>query len=107
MLLLKGSWTTITNPERASRESDHATGKAWFLASRRDALVDAFPKPNIGLHVPGVKQDFEVFREFNGPDFDVGRTIPNGPILGVEAGKTKTGENAGALIITVGGVSTI
>jgi hypothetical protein len=66
----------FSHPERTSSISKKATLKARLLALRSDTLIDSFSKPIIGLHIPRVYQNLEVFSPFDVLEFDVGGAGP-------------------------------
>jgi len=86
-----------TYPEGTRQEGNHATHVARFLALGRNTLVCALPEPDVGLHVPGIKKDFEVGCEFDIEDINVGCAFPLRLAILVETGETKAGDNTRSL----------
>ncbi len=86
-----------TDPERARSKSDHAASEAGLLPFGGHALVHALAEPDIGLHVPGVKQDLHVGCKFNGPHYHIGSTVPASRTRGTETSESKTSQNRCAL----------
>lgn len=79
-----------TDPESARGKGYHAAPEPRLLAFRRNPLVYALAQPDIRLHVPRVKEDLEVRREFNVPDFHVGCAFPAGLAFGADAREAQT-----------------
>ena len=63
-------------PDGAGDECRHAALEPWLLARGSNALVDAFPKPDVGLHVPRIQENFEVGSYLDRRNVDVRGTAP-------------------------------
>lgn len=64
------------HPNGTSRKSSHATPESRLLALGSNTFVYTFPKPDIGLHVPRIQEDFEVGSKFDHEDIDIRRPLP-------------------------------
>lgn len=86
-----------TYPEGTRQESDHATHVTRFFPLGCDTLVCALPEPDVGLHVPGIKENFEVGCKFDIKDINVGCTFPSRLAILVETGETEASDNTRSL----------
>lgn len=77
-----------TDPERARRKGYHAASESRFLSLGRYSFVDAFPEPDVGLHVPRVEEDLHIRCELDRPYFDVSSTVPYGGARRTEPSKS-------------------
>ena len=88
-----------TYPESTGEESDHAAHVAWFLARWCDALIDTLAEPNVGLHVPRVKEYFKVGWELDLEDLHVRRAIPMRCSMSTDISESQTSYDACTLVI--------
>ena len=86
-----------TDPERASRECNHATPETGLLSFRRDTLVDTFTEPDIRLHVPRIEKNLEVGRKLDIEDLDVCSALPLGGSRWTEASEPESSKNGSSL----------
>jgi len=84
-------------PECTSGESNQGTAEARFFTLGSDSLVDALPKPNVRVDVPGVKKDLGIRRELNFKYVDIRCTLPEGLARRSKSGETKSSEDACSL----------
>lgn len=84
-------------PESAGHRRDHAAGESGLLSLGSDAFVHTFAEPDVGLHVPGVKDAFEIGRQLDIKRNDIRRAVPLRLALRVETSESETGKDASAL----------
>jgi hypothetical protein len=65
-----------TDPECTREESDHAASETGFFTLGGYAFINALSKPHIGLHVPRIKEDFEVRWELDIKNFHIRCALP-------------------------------
>lgn len=86
-----------TYPEGTCEESDHAAHVTRLLALGSDTLVDTLAKPYVCLHVPRIKENLEVRRELDKPNFNIGCAVPVGHAMGTHVNKAETSEDGSSL----------
>ena len=96
-LTQKSKWYVVTDPEGACGECYQGAPEAWLLALRRYALVHALAQPDICLHVPRVKQDFDVWSELDALDLHVRCAIPAGLAVRSEASEAQARKDGSTL----------
>ena len=66
-----------------------------------DTLIDILAEPNVSLHVPRVKEDFEVGWELDLEDLHIRSAIPMRRSMSTNIGESQTSQNTCTLVIVV------
>jgi hypothetical protein len=85
-------------PECTREEGYHAASKSRLLAFGCDTFINTFSEPDIGLDVPRVEEGFEVGRDLNLQDFDIGRAVPSRFAIRTKSSEAQPSDDTGTLV---------